>query len=96
MHKVNTPLMKDWNNAMKRVRISIEWDYGFTASLFKYICTESKLKLLKDSEKVSKVYTVATLLRNFYIALYGCQTSNYFNFDIPNDMLDKYINQSDF
>ena len=28
---------KAWNNAMKKVRISIEWDYGYTASLFKYV-----------------------------------------------------------
>ena len=90
MHKVNTPLMKAWNNAMKKVKFR---NYSFTASFLKCICTESKLKLLKDSEKVSKVYTVATLLRNFYIALYGCQTSNYFYFEIP---VEKCINQTDF
>ena len=73
---------------MKTVRISIEWDYGFTATLFKYLCNTAKLKLLQNNEKVSKVYTVATLLRNMYIALYGCQTSNYFNFTIPPDMLE--------
>jgi hypothetical protein len=26
-----------WNGAMKSVRISIEWNYGYRASLFKYI-----------------------------------------------------------
>ena len=96
MLKDNTPAMKTWNNAMKKVRISIEWDYGATASLFKYICNDQKLKLLQDKDKVSKVYTVAILLRNFHIALYGCQTSNYFNFEIPPDMLEHYINQIDY
>ena len=28
---------KAWSNAKKKVRISSEWDYGYTASLFKYV-----------------------------------------------------------
>ena len=64
--------MKAWNISTKKVKFSIAWDYGFTVSLFKYFWTEEKLKLLK----VSKVYTVATLLQNFLIALYGCQNIN--------------------
>ena len=49
MHKDNTASMKAWNNSMKKVRISVEWNYGFTASLFKYICNDAKLKLLQDN-----------------------------------------------
>ena len=45
---------------------------------------------------MSKVYTVATILRNLHIALYGCQTSNYFELDIPDDFLEKYLRQEDF
>ena len=36
----------------EKVRISVEWDYGSTASLFKYIRNEDKPKLLKDKTKV--------------------------------------------
>ena len=79
---------------MKKVRISIEWNYGFTATLFKYLQDYSKLKLL-ESPVVSKVYTVCTILRNFYAILYGCQTSNYFNLALPPDFLEAYIAQSD-
>ena len=88
-------LIRRWNRRMKRVRIFIEWNYGTTASLFKYICCKRKLKVLQ-STNVSKIYTVCTLLRNIHIALYGCQTSNYFDLDIPDNFLEKYLMQEDF
>ena len=88
-------LYRRWNRRMKRVRISIEWNYGTTASLFKYICCKRKLKVLQ-STNVSKIYIVCTLLRNIYIALYGCQTSNYFDLDIPDNFLEKYLMQENF
>jgi len=84
-----------WNRRMKRVRISIEWNYGTTAAMFKYVCNKRKLKVLQ-SNTVSKVYTVATILRNLHIGLYGCQTSNYFDLDIPNNFIEKYLLQEDF
>jgi hypothetical protein len=46
-----------WNRQMKKVRISIEWNYGHTATLFKYLQNKRKMKLLA-STTVSKVYTV--------------------------------------
>ena len=45
-----------WNRRMKRVRISIEWNYGTTAAMFNYVCQKCKLKVLQSSN-VSKVYT---------------------------------------
>ena len=86
------PGQKAWNAAMKRVRISIEWNYGYTATLFKYIQNHSKLKVMQ-SKNVAKVYTVATLFRNFHVAAYGGQTSNYF--DLTTNFLAAYINQTD-
>lgn len=81
---------------MKSVRIAIEWNYGCTASLFKYLGMHWKLELLKSSETVSKLYTVATILRNFKAILSGTQCSNYFNIRLPDNVLEKYINQEDF
>ncbi len=81
-----------WNNAMKRVRISIEWNYGYTAGLFKYLVNPEKLKVMQ-SARVAKIYTVATLLRNFHIACYGGQTSNYFG--LTTNFLAHYIHQTD-
>ena len=49
-----------------------------------------------ESSTVSKVYIVATLLRNCHVALYGSQSSNYFNLVLPEDMLEKYLSQTDF
>ena len=42
------PGWKAWNAAMKRVRISIEWNYGYTATLFKYIQNHNKLKVMQS------------------------------------------------
>lgn len=66
-----------------------------TGSLFKYVNRPEKLRILASS-RVSKVYTVATLLRNFHCCLYGNQTSCYFRLTTPDNMLANYINQIDF
>ena len=89
---------RHWNGAMKRVRVSIEWNYGYTATLFPYLTNKRKLKVMKFRVVVSKIYIVATLLRNFHAILYGCQTSNYFELYIKNkvEFLEKYITQTDF
>jgi hypothetical protein len=85
---------KAWNYKMKTVRISIEWSYGVTGKLFRYLTNVDKLKLMQ-SEHVSKVYTVATLFRNFHVALYGGQNANYFNIPRqPASFLECYINQT--
>ena len=68
-----------WNKAMKHVRISIEWNYEHTATLFKYVRKKDKLKLLSEA-RVAQIYTVATVLRNFNVACYGSQCSSYIVF----------------
>ena len=83
----------NWNKAMKHVRISIEWNYGHTATLFKYVRKKDKLKLLSEA-RVAQIYTVATLFRNFHVACYGSQCSSYFGLEMPSDMLTHYINQT--
>ena len=80
---------------MKKVRMSIEWSYGHTVSLFKYVGIKHKLKVLADV-KVQKVYTVATILRNIHAALYGCQASSYFDISLPTNFTEHYLNQTDF
>ena len=83
------------NNALKRVRISIEWDYGGTAMSFRYLANQLKLKLL-ESTSVSKIYTVATFLRNIKSGIYGNQSSNYFDIKMRRNFIYHYINQIDF
>ena len=91
----NIPDYLQWNLAMKQVRISIEWDYGHTAALFKYVGRKDKLKLLKG-KIVSRIYTVATILRNIHAGIYGSQTSNYFGVELPDDYVERYLTQTDF
>jgi hypothetical protein len=52
-----------------------------------------KLKLL-NGRNVSKVYAVATLLRNCHVMLYGGISSQYFDIAIPEDMLERYLSQT--
>jgi len=83
-----------WNYAMKTVRISIEWNYGYTASLFAYLAKPQKLKVMK-SDRVSKIYTVGTLFRNFHNICYGSQTSLYFGVNFAPNFLRHYVKQTD-
>ena len=78
---------------MKQVRISIEWNYGHTASMFRYLLNKDKLKLL-GSNKVAKIYTVCTILRNIHNGFYGCQASNYFDVKLPENFVECYLTQA--
>ena len=90
-----TDEQKAENNAYKSVRILIEWNYGVTSNLFQYLHNLDKLKVMNNSYVV-KVYTVATLLRNCHVALYGGISSSYFELAMPVDMLEKYLRQEPF
>ena len=79
---------------LKAWRISIEWNYGFTSNLFGYLKNLNKLRLMNEG-KVAKIYTIATLLRNCHVCLYGSISSSYFNLVLPDNMLELYLNNSD-
>ena len=92
----NQELSELLNYSLKAVRISIEWNYGHTVQLFKALSKIDKLRALAGKSGTSlKLYTVATLLRNFHIWLYGSQSSNYFDIQHhdPELLLEKYINR---
>ena len=52
----------DFNGKMKSVRISIEWNYGTTASLFTFIGMKRKFKVY-ETAGVARIYIVATVLK---------------------------------
>lgn len=82
---------KELENAMiSKVRISIEWNYMATATLFGYLRAHDKLKLL-SSDYVSHLYIVGTILRNCHVALYGSETSSYFGVTLPDNFLEQYM-----
>ena len=80
-----------FNSRMKSVRISIEWNYMTTVSLFPFIGMEHKFKVF-ESSGVARIYIVATLFKNFHAALYGNLTMNYFGVILPDGFLEAYIN----
>lgn len=82
-----------WNRHVKRLRISIEWNYGHQASLFKILCMHYKLKVLASGNLTTKVFVVTTILRNLHTGYYGSQTSRYFNLDIADDFNYYYVKQ---
>jgi hypothetical protein len=79
-----------WNKGMKHVRISIEWNYMVTTSLFPYLHNISKLKILGNN-RVSKIYIVCTILRNLYTMYGGSQSSKYFLLSMPKDIVKSYL-----
>jgi hypothetical protein len=83
----------DFNQKMKSVRISIEWNYGTTASLFAFVGMKSKFRVY-ETAGVARIYIVATLFKNFHACLYGNQTMNYFNVVLPDTFLECYMNGS--
>ena len=76
---------KEENRRYAKVRISIEWNYMVTGNLFGYVTNTQKLKIL-GSNNVAKVYTVATLLRNCHVAMYGSETSHYFELPLSTNI----------
>ena len=77
-----TPQMRDFNSAMSRVRISVEWLFGDISTYFKFIDFKKNLKI--GMSAVGKQYIVCALMRNALTCLYGNNTSEYFQLDPPN------------
>ena len=77
------------NRAFRKARISIEWDFGRTSRLFKFLRNSANFKLRSKSRNHTRYYFVATLLSNAINCLYGGITSNYFNCQPPS--LEEYF-----
>ena len=75
---------------VKFIWLSIEWNYGHTSNLFGYLKNLDKLRVMNGGT-VIKIYTVAVILRNLHVGLYGGQSSSYFNTRIDDDFLEKYL-----
>jgi hypothetical protein len=81
---------KQEKRIFKKMRISIEWNYGVTSQLFGYLKNLNKLRIM-ETDRVSKIYTVATFLRNCHVCLYGSISASYFDLEFPEDMLERYL-----
>ena len=77
----------DFNKAMSKVRVSVEWTFGKVCQYFSYIDFKRNNKVLL--QPIAKYYLVASLLTNCHTCLYGSLTSTFFDMDPPT--LESYL-----
>ena len=77
-----TPLMKDYNEVMSALRISVDWLFGDVINSFKFLDYKKNLKIGLSS--VGKMHVVCALLSNAITCLYGNNTSDYFGIEPPS------------
>ena len=76
-----TRIQKEYNTAMSRVRVSVEWVFGDIANYFAFVDFKKKLKI--GLSAVGKMYSVCALLTNARTCLYKSVTSSFFGLDPP-------------
>lgn len=79
------------NVCLSSCREVIEWDYGDVGTTFSYVDYKKRLKMRKSP--VGLVYLTAMIMRNAMVCLRGCNTSKYFNFNIPDDFLHTWTGE---
>jgi hypothetical protein len=77
------------NFARPRARVSIEWNYGSTSSLFRYVSHTANNKVCGGGSNIALAYFTAVLLKNCHVCLYHSETSNFF--DIAPPTLEEYM-----
>lgn len=73
--------MRNFNRAMSRLRVSVEWLFGDVSNYFKFIDYKNNLRI--GMSAVGKQYIVSALMRNAITCLYGNSTSKFFQVDPP-------------
>jgi len=79
------------NLGLSSCREVIEWDYGDVGTIFSYVDYKKRLKMRKSN--VGMQYLTAMIMRNAMVAMRGCNTSKYFDFDIPDGFLFKWTEE---
>ena len=70
---------KNYNEAMNKVRVTVEWLFGEIKTYFKFVDFKTQLKVGLSS--IGKIYLVCGLLQNARTCLYGNKVSEYFEMD---------------
>ena len=78
---------KDFNQAMSKVRVCVEWVFGDITNYFAFLDYKKNLKVGLSS--VGKMYVTCGLLQNARTCLYKNTTSIFFYIDPPS--LDDYL-----
>ena len=84
---VLTDDQKQFNTAMSKARISVEWIFNDINNYFKFLDFKKNLKL--GLSAVGKMYLVCGLLHNVRSCLHRNITSNFFNVEPPS--LEEYL-----
>ena len=82
-----TPQQQEFNRAMSKVRVSVEWAFGKIMQHFAYMDFKKNQKVLL--QPVGKYYLVAALLTNCHTCLYGSLTTTFFGVIPPS--LETYL-----
>lgn len=75
------------NNAMRALRISVEWGFGKIVQEFAFLDFKKNQKILLQD--LGAMYKVGTILTNCHTCLYGGETSQYFQINPPT--LEEYL-----
>lgn len=75
------PNRQIFNNAMRAMRVTVEWGFGKIVQIFAFLDFRKNQKLLW--QEVSEMYRVATILSNCHTCLYGGNPSQYFHINPP-------------
>ena len=73
--------MNDYNKAMSKVRVTVEWLFANIKNFFKFVDFKKQMKLCLSP--VGKLYIVCGLLQNAHTCLYGNEVSQFFDLDPP-------------
>ncbi|KAK3734504.1 hypothetical protein QZH41_010192 [Actinostola sp. cb2023] len=78
---------QEFNRAMSKVRVSVEWGFGKIVQNFAFLDFKKNLKVLL--QPVAKYYLVSTILTNCHTCLYGSLVSSFFDLNPPS--LESYL-----
>jgi hypothetical protein len=84
-----SPTQKLFNEIFKRLRIGVEWGFGWVVRDFAYI--DFKKTQVVGKRPVAKYYLAAVILTNCRSCLYGNQVASYFACSRPT--LHEYLNR---
>lgn len=82
-----TPQQHQFNEAMKVLRVSVEWGFQKILAEFAFVDFKKNQKMLLQD--IEAMFKVAVLLTNCHTCLYGSQTSSYFDTIPPT--LEEYF-----
>lgn len=81
------------NHARPKVRISIEWNYRTTSSLFKFVNYVENCKICTGGSNAALTYFTAMFLKNCHVCLYHCESARYFNIVPPT--IEQYLQHNE-